>query len=541
MLKLLIVDDEPIILEGLQKTIDWEKCGFEVVGTAENGMIAFEKIKQLSPDVVITDIRMNYMDGLELIRKTKETLDNVSFVVLSAYSDFDYAKEACDLGAFSYILKPFEEEQILNVMSSLKNKILKAKDSEEKMRHMTRLLKEQEKEIEQWVLRKIFKKQLTDEEIDNRVSLININLSNDKQYVVALIRIDEIRESVWGKDNDIAIFAIRKLAVEIFENEFSISSIYLDEENAGLLICCENISDDTIKRIDELLMRILKYINEFLGIVVSISKGSCHYGYRGISESYNEACKAMELSYIFGTNSLLDIKQTGISVNSSYRYPDKIEYNIINSIKRNDLKSFKNEILNFINFFKNENNCYAHISFSLQCLFVSIVKVFVESDPELISKYSDIASFVEKIHKLPINSIVQMITDFTWEFIKKDINNKYNCMHGFINDVIKIAINYIEKNIGDCDLTIKKVSDEVHLNPVYFGRLFKKELDKSFTEYVSEVRVEMAKKLLAETNLKVFEVAEEVGIDNLPYFNVLFKKYTGLTPIEYKNEVMRKL
>lgn len=543
MLKLLIVDDEPIILEGLQKTINWNECGFEIVGTAANGLEGLEKIRQLLPDAVITDVRMNFIDGLELIRRSKEFQDTIFFIVLSAYNDFDYAKVACDLGAFSYITKPFEEDQVMKVMRSLRDKIIQRKASEEKLEFMNRLLADQKTEVLQRIIKDIFKQQLSVKEINHKLMYITTDMSNERFYTVVIIRVNEI-ESLNSfdavRDNEIAMNAVQRLITELLEKEFAIVNVYLDNGDVGLLIRFMSMRKEDDIRLNELLDRALKLTKEYLGISVSISKGSCLLGYEGIMKSYREACKALELSYIIGTNDFLDIKNTGISVDILFKYPYKIEYNLLNAIKTSDIRKFKAEFDSFVEFLKKESKCYAQISFSLQCLFVSIVKSFMETSSEWTEKYGDIEFLIAGMYKLSLEKIVLDITGFTEEFIKSNMNANYNAMNGYINDVIKLAVDYIIKNIADSSLTIKKVSEEVHMNQVYFGRLFKKELGVSFTEYVTQQRIDIAKKLLTERNFKVYEVAEKVGIDNLSYFNVLFKKSVGVTPVEFKNEAGKK-
>lgn len=196
MLRLLIVDDEPIILEGLQKIIDWERFGFNVVAVASDGESAFEKARQYLPDVIITDIVMNFMDGLDLIKAVKQVKDDVSFVVMSAYQEFEYAKEACNLGVYSYLSKPIEKEELLKIMLSLKDKILQERSIREKMENITELIKEDHLLLIDQFVKRIFNNKAGQNEIDSKSRLLNINFDNKDIFAVAIIKINTLAEEI---------------------------------------------------------------------------------------------------------------------------------------------------------------------------------------------------------------------------------------------------------------------------------------------------------------------------------------------------------
>lgn len=540
ILKLLIIDDEPIILEGLQKVINWGKIGYKVIGTAPNGVVGLQKIKVLKPDVVLTDICMHQMDGLELIKRTKEFDKNIEFVMLSAYSDFEYAQTACNLGAYSYVLKPFEEKEIAELMSSLREKIINERNIQRNYLKMDNIIKEHKPQLEKSFLKKLLLSNLEQEKIEKGKVEFDLNLTDNDDYLVVIARIDEVEQSTWNdNDNEMCLFVIENIIQEQFEKYFNIMNTYINDENVTFLILCNEKNKEHKDKIDNILNKCIKYIKAYMNISVSIAKSSFHKGYEGIKKSYDEANNAMEISYILGVNQLFDKSQNNFEIKIINKYPIKIEYQIIDSVLRKDINRFKENLDEFIEYFKKEDCCYAYISICLQNLMISIIKSYMEFDNDVYEKYSEMVVYLSNIYKSSIETMKEKIIYYINDLIQStNVNDK---MQNFSNDIIERSLRYINENITTPDLSIKDVAQEVYLNSMYFGRVFKNDIGKTFNQYVTEIRLEMAKNILKDNNLMVSDVALKVGIDNLSYFNVLFKKYTGITPTQYKNRMREKV
>lgn len=523
-------------MEGLQKTIKWEKYGYKIVGTAINAYIGFEKIKELKPDVVITDIRMRQMNGLELIKRVKE-LDEfreLKFVILSAYSDFNYAKKACEYGVYSYLLKPMEEDEIKKVMIELRDNIIREKNKKKQIGHMSNIINEHFIELRQSFIKSILLNKITIEEIERKIKLLNINFNNQKSFLVSLVRIDEIDETIWNKnDIEIYLFAVENIIGDEFKDEFNIINLHIDHENIAFIFWSKSGNEINEMKIEELLNRSIYNIKHYLNVTISISKGRVGTGYVGMKESYDDAYKAMEMSYILGVNKLFDISSNSINIKSIDKYPVTFESKIFNSILRKDMESFKEDLNEFISYLTNQGYYYAYINICLQYLFSSIIKKFMEMGYDFFDKYGEIVQFLSKMHKQPLETMKEKIISYTEDFISQN-NDNWN-IKKFSDNTIHTALKFINKNIDKTDLSIKTVAQEVYLNSVYFGRVFKNEMGKSFNQYITELRLDMAKDLLDHTSLKINEIALKVGIDNLSYFNVLFKKNFGLAPKKYRN------
>ena len=190
LLKLVIVDDEPILLKGLMNTYEWEQMGFQVVGTAQSGEQALKVIGEKRPDVVLTDIRMKQMTGLQMMEEVQKTQRDCIFIVLSAYRDFSYAKQACDLGAFAYLLKPIEDEQIQETMESAYNACMEKKKNTEKYKNWERIVKEDSVSFLEVVVQKYLQGQIPFEKVQEVFDTVGQIVESADRFITVDADID---------------------------------------------------------------------------------------------------------------------------------------------------------------------------------------------------------------------------------------------------------------------------------------------------------------------------------------------------------------
>lgn len=489
MYKVFIVDDEPIIREGLKKIINWDGCGFKIVGEAGDGLEAFEKISKLKPDLCIIDIKMPEIDGLELISKIKEIKNDTKILILTGYPEFDYAQRAIDLGVEGYILKPVDPEILLDKLNKLYIQLEKEK-----------ILLENSKER---ILEKLLKGylELNDEEV-NRI--FNLNLPW-KSYQVILIYSEKERDC----------YRIFKELLRFF------SFCFIVEGRVGVVI------EDFVKERRKLLTLKNFLKNKFEDYFI-FSVGNKVSSIKQINCSYKTALSLLQKRFLYENKGFLISSERSCLSNlkGSFDFKDKI----IKAIESFDFIALDVLLEEKMRLHIANEDEEHEIKLSYFDLYINVIT-------SLSFQYSKFKDFSEKYLKKRI---------FDEFYNKKTLLDLHNYIKDLFLDVFKdfseivgsspfwkIA-EYIEANYYK-DLKLKNIAREFGYNPCYLGKIFKKYTGEKFNTFLDKVRICKAKDLLI-SGMKVVDVAEKVGYKDLDYFVYKFKKYTGKSPQSFKEE-----
>jgi len=531
MLKLLIVDDEPVILEGLKVIIDWEQYGFELIGAANDGEAALRIVKNDMPDVIITDIKMNFISGLELISLVKDINDKVEFILISAYSDFEYAKQACDMAVFSYILKPIVKDELLKVVLSLKERIEKEKKLSNRLINMQALIKDEYPVLVNKFLNSIFDNALSADEINRKCRMLNISFNSNGDFIVILIKVNKSEKADKDFDYQYGLSIVNKVVEDIINKEFEFLSTYLTDTSLGLLLWKNEITKADRDRVDELLQRGKNTVGRIARISLSIARGTVVNAVENVYLSFDMANKVMKHSLILGSDIFLTAEDVSGILKSDGCFPGKYEMAIIEGIKCNSLKLVKKNLYEFTQCFKSGEYSYSSACFSMHQLYMSVIKELM-SDEYFVLDMEDTLKSINEFSGKPIDEIA----DLVYGHIEICVNKNNAIKKNYIKGIVSKTIESIRANFHDPSLTIKDVAHDININASYLGQVFRKEMGNTFNEYLSALRIDEAKTLLKSSNMKIYEIAENVGYENYPYFNVVFKRILGITPTEYREK-----
>ncbi|MBS6506684.1 MAG: response regulator [Paraclostridium bifermentans] len=489
MYKLYLLDDEPFILEGLKYIIDWEEYGFDVVGTSSNGEDGFNFIKNEDVDLIITDIMMPKMTGLELISNLKKINHNAKFIVLSAFQEFQYAKEAISMGAENYLTKPIDEDELIQTIEEVKKKIEKIK-----------LEKVDTKIFKNDLILKLICNRNNDEVLD-RLKLEDVNFNYKNLCVVIL----EFAEG--SNINKHILNHIDNLNYEYCVNLQNQILIIMDKES---------VNKDTLRNLKDDLSSI---INE----QIYISRGKYVDSIDNLNCSYQSAKDIHEYKLVYPNISWIrEYKEKSYNL-------ENIDYIDFNHLKKLLLNKDNKESLNYIEsiFSKlknDENLTVKQIKTKSIEVFLNVYNYFNDSK---IIKGLDL--YLEKV----INSVNLDQIQIELNNMIKHRQSKLEETDDSISPIILKLLRNIEKNYSK-DLNLKEVSETYNINSIYLGQLFQKETGILFSDYLNNFRVNKAKKLLVETSLKAAEIGELVGYANKNYFYRKFKDIVGITPSEWR-------
>jgi len=510
--KVLLVDDEDIIIKSISDLIDWNKYDMSLIGAAHNGLQAYEFIVKEKPDIVLTDIKMPGMSGLDLIAKVKEIMPDVIFVILSGYGEFEFASKAIEYGVKHYLLKPCDEEEIIPVLTKIIHE-LKQKDKKETF------LKEIKNNLQK-ILPQVKEQFLRD------FALTGIYNRHDCEFFLKLFNISDDRfKLVLFKSNKewdfLEKFALKNIAEELLITERVYLSTIVEENVLFLIQPVQNVELNTI--LEEIKKAFYLYYNIDVSIAIS-SENS----FNNIPTMYLETLECLKYAFYLGECTIItedDINSIKGSENDSFNFDYR---NIGFSVKSGNMENMKYELDSFFaEISKIKRDIHSVRSYCME-LFLTIAR---QSSHDITEKYID---KIVKIHKMNTLKLIQeFITKTAYEITQKNFDNTSK-NHSII---VESMIKCVNENIQNPDLTLSWVAkDVIFMNENYLGKLFLKETKEKFSQYVIRVRMEKAKELLeSPKEYKIYEICQKTGFsDYTQYFSQVFKKYTGYTPTEYK-------
>lgn len=525
LLKLLLVDDEKIILKGLQETYDWESMGYEVVGTAGSGEDALALLEDEEPDVVITDVRMKKISGLELIAQTKLSRPGIKFVVVSAYKDFEYAKKACEEGALAYLVKPIDDEELEGVMKRAYQMCIEERKKEREFEGFRKILAEDPKKFLSQMLERYVKDVITQGELQILAERLAEDIGIQQYFCSVCVDIDV----VYKVTNQVEFDAKRYLLFSEIEKQLQkghqIWKYNGSDGNSIFIIRLGDVPDAAEVK------QVLEQIKTGSPETVISAVSNSYAGLGGLKTAYKQAVKLFEIASEAGAGILTVSKETKVPVTAGYF--EETENQVIRVLRKNSKDQLK-EVF--------ENLVY-HLPEEEQTAKSYLHRLAVQAEVMLDDSYgvSDnirmgFANFYSMMNQYTLLRMIDLLFKLLCTVIDERLLVAPPMAEEYFSGYMEEALSYMRENLQDEELSITTVADKVFLNPVYFGRLFKNVMGITFKKYLLGERMERAKKLILEKQAGIAEIGGAVGIPNPSYFSQLFKQATGKLPSEYKKE-----
>lgn len=522
MIKVIIADDEVLVRIGIKSTIEWEKYGFTIVAEAQNGEEALRKIEQLHPDVLLTDIRMPKMDGIELMRQLEERNIQIQTVIMSCYNDFELVRSAMKYGAADYLLKlSLAEEDLVAVLERLKVKIqnrmidsVTEVDIYKKENELVHMLLGKDGSIE--VLKSIGNELNLDPRFPNVKMMI---LSIDRVFLKEDLEYQGISSNTRG--------AVRDLAVS-----------YLSNHNSGRLLALENgdflVILNLSSNYEKIYHSISEQVKEYLNFTVSAGVFDGKYCSKEDNFHLDQQIEAFEtLRYHSGPGKIYDLQDT-----ESVRQ--------ISQKSRINVSACMSEIRGIADFPKLPSviRCLTE-RISAQMLTLSASQqIFAEVFYILGASFQAYGGDINGINEMFSRNFsellhqVQYLKDVeSWFTIYVNYATKYcqSCCNQWKRSDILSAILYTQENF-DQQISSNIVAQKIGISNAYFSTLFKQETGYSFTEYLTSLRIEKSKRLLEDKSIYIYEIGMRVGYMDSNYFCKVFKKQTGISPETYRKK-----
>ena len=535
-IKVFLVEDEMVIRRGIKNSIDWEKEGYIFCGEASDGELAYPMIIKEKPDILITDIRMPFMDGLELCKLVKKELPNIKILILSGYDEFDYAKEAIRLGVTEYLLKPISSGKLLEALNGVSESIRREKEDKDLVRKYMEEMRENTEHEKQKFFEQMIAGNLSMADALETGKKYEKNLSAG-MYNLLLFRF------TLGKEN-------RKSGELLGEAEYAIEKLterleYVFEFQRGVegwafLLMADN-EEQMSERVKELSKDLEEIMKNYSTIAYFGGIGQLVARLRELEESFREAERALAARFTMELNRIISVEDIRMAQNVDTL--DDIEITSFGEIEktRTMLEKFLNngaedEIDEFVDVYINElpeENLKSvlmrqYIIMDAYIVMMSFCEKIEGIEGEMQAQSEELKNSMKTIQTLEeIKNYIRML-------LKKIIGVRDTISGRRYSDIIEIAKDQIRKTYMSDEISLNTIAAEVGMSPSYFSSIFSKEMGKTFVEYLTEIRMDRAKELLMCSSMKTSEIGYEVGYKDPHYFSYIFKKTQNCTPKEFR-------
>ncbi|MDR0951366.1 MAG: response regulator [Oscillospiraceae bacterium] len=525
--KIMIVDDEREIREGIARKIDWEKSGFELIASAENGQEALELAENLAPDVVITDIKMPFMDGLTLAKLLSERLPAAKVVIFSGFDDFEYAQKAIQYGVTEYILKPVGAQELTATLGELRNRLdveIQQKNDMDALReHYTRSLPL----LHDLFLTRLLDGKLPAGRITEQAEVYGVRLAG-KYFAAALVGCDDgSGATAFGNERELIPISVRRLLDEMLLERFE-AQICL--YNDGVAIVCGLEARERIMELIAVLNFCCVQAKRFLGLTLTVGLGRVCEGAENLRKSAQSAAAALDYRALLGAGQVIYIDDVEPARVGELVFDEQDARELAAAVKLGDAEAMERGALRFVSRLRESRLPLKHCQLYFSEMATELVKIVrdyrIDADevfgPEFdgsfrISRFSSpdelFAWFQETC--AAISTAIR----------RERINSS--------QQIADRAKAFIAERYFDPALSVEALCGHLHLSPAYFSTLFKRETGVSFVQFLTDTRLAEAVKLLSTTQLKTYEIAERVGYLEPNYFSYVFKKKFGVSPTKY--------
>lgn len=510
MLKVLFVDDEPYMLEGLRDMLDWPAFGFRICGEASNGVDALEIMRMCNPDLVITDIRMPVMDGLELIRQSVELLHSrAKFIILSGYSDFQYAQTAMLYSVSDYLLKPLDDDEFQKCAAKLAVEIKEERKNELDINRRLAFLSNQ-------IIRRILNGEKKESVLKKADLLLSLNSENE----IRCLLIDTHNE--YRKH----IEAVRKVIEALLDPHYPFC-LFEDSKGRLGIIISNNMFFYPI--ITDFCENLAEMIQQRIKTTLHISLSDPVNGSAEIPEAYRQCCFTLQTGALYSERMLIPYSEIRESDKNCelkmYSYEKLLEY-----IQSQDDGGITKEIRILINDFYRNITPYESIRMNMKTFELDLSKLLCGSDSGMEEFRERLASFNKALEQLDLSNMEVQLLDLC----KTAANIAVKQKQANKKDIIYCIREYVREHYME-NVTIRKLARRFYTNPAYLGQLYRKTTGSSLNEHIHLIRIQEAKKLLKTTDMKISSVAQTVGYNDAEYFANKFKAFTNQLPSEFKN------
>lgn len=537
MLRALIVDDEFEIREGLRNRFPWETFGIDEVLVADDGDTALMLALDMRPDLIVTDIKMNRMSGLEFLRSLT-TVENYKpeAIVVSGYDDFELVKQAIQIGVMDYILKPINLDELTQIVRKTMDHIHRKRMDQHNEQQLINQVRFAIPKMREELLREMIEQDYDpyrEARRRHRLQTLNLQWIANQHMTLVVVEADDLKaiENRHTKEKDLILFGIGNVVNQTLEEDYPHPfALCMDSSNRWIVIfSCSRPEHAELSR--GMAQLCLQRINDFVKVKASAGMRTTPCTFENLHEMYAEAINVLEQKAVYGGNRLFTEQGlfyegdgSDLSLSEPEEVLDLVKYGtdeeitaamdrfveMVQAWRLNQLRDIQQKIFEWL------------FEVFRRAAAAGVPSKNLGSNPiavwELLEQYDTLQS-------------LRVQTELFLLAIAADFRKLSNTPSQIVYEAEKI----LQRDYAE-SLTLQSVAMAVHVTPVWLSKLFKKEKRKTFLEYLTEIRIEKAKEMLGDIKYKVYQISFQVGYKDPVHFSKLFKKQVGCTPKEYRRQ-----
>ena len=525
----LLVDDEEDVLQVIIKKLDWENMGFKIVGYAKNGIEALEMAEDLQPDVVMTDIKMPYMDGLTLCKELKELYQKVKVIIFSGFDDFEYAKEAIKNEAEEYILKPINSNELSEVFIRIKNVLDKELDEKRNIDKLRSYYMESLPILQENFYTSLIEGRIPEDQIEKYVQNYQIDLKGP-YYVITILHIstDNSQQDNPSINPFLKAVSVKKLTEEQLFAEWKCKTVtYL-----GDIIVITQLTDvNSITRFTDTMDKICKMAKRVCDARVTAGIGHVCSEMSQLQLSFQGAQNAVSYRIIYGNTRAINIAEMDPQENVYVPWEASYIQKILKKIKMGEYLALENIIDEFIQQLSISKVSLQKFRILIMGLITEIFKFGSDNQLDMEKVFSESNDVYSQTLQLESpEALGRWLRDSCGKMQNLVRSGRQDTTKSFVTK----AVEYVREHYADNDLSIEIICSYLNVSAAYFSTVFKKETGKTFINYLTEYRMQQAVNLLDTKDEKTYIIADQVGYADPNYFSYVFKKQFGMSPSKYK-------
>ena len=526
----LLVDDEEDVIRIIMKKLDWESMGLVIIGHAANGVEALEMAEELSPDIVMTDIKMPYMDGLTLCKKLKELSRTIRVIIFSGFDEFEYAKEAIKMEAAEYLLKPVNAVELKEVFERVKNDLDRELDEKRNTDKLRAYYMESLPVLQESFYMALLEGRIAPEQIGRYMDSYQVQLQGP-YYVVAVLHISQQSlEEESRMDPFLQAVSVRKFAEEQVEDRWrSRVVIYLGD----IIMISQMHSREEMLEYTNEMDRLCRMAKKVCNARITAGIGYLCDNLEQLPLSYQGAKQAVSYRVLYGNTSISEVEPAEhVELNWEDVYSTYIQQ-IMKKVRVGEQDGLEKAISQFTEWLSGEQISMQKYRIVMMELVAELFRFTASHNLNPENVFGGNGDVYSQVLQMESAEVLD-------RWLRRVCTNLQNAVMNERQDstkfFVKNAEEYVKEHFADQDLGVDEVCRKLNVSAAYFSTIFKKETGKTFVRYLTDYRMEKAVNMLMTGNEKTYVIAEKVGYAEPNYFSYVFKKQFGMSPSKYKAE-----
>lgn len=527
--KVILVDDEAEVIDMIEKKIHWNDLGFEVAGSATNGVKALELVEKLQPDVVLTDIKMPYMDGLELSRRLNREYPNIYIMLCTGFDEFEYAKETVHLEIKEYMLKPVNATELSESLTNLKHTLDREREEKLNVKKLNDYFQEVLPKLQSNFFISLIEGRVEKRDYERFLQAYQVDMKGPL-FGCVIFHTSENHVPEGMNPLLLSMSVEREIKQRLMDQWNCQEFIYM----GNTLLILELDAEDEITQITDACDRFCRWAYRIMGAVVTAGIGTVCDSLYEISLSYERAREAVSYRVLYGTKRAINI---GEIVPKEQIKPVQSEESrmqmLLRAIRIGDSAEIERAAHEEMEKLHKNTETMSQYNLATMEIVSGFFKFCTDNSLDFNKISGNMQNIYEKVSQMDESSLTAWIVQMS-----KTISERLKCArNSSARRLIVEAQNIVKERYMEADISLDEVCAVLGVSNSYFSSVFKKEAGKSFISYLTDYRMDIAAEMILNTDEKSYTIAEKVGYLDANYFSYVFKKKFGVSPSKYRASV----